>query len=126
MQLCNVLSNAHNELMDVLQTSSTALLPRTAMASDTALPTVSYQSSPEVMRQQLLSYSPARDLLPLLAAYRLESDSQRKGKGGGSVAIDQGGGGVAMGIEEQTAEPSSSFDLQVVVKRYSSKEVVKR
>ena len=51
VQLCNVLSAAHNELMDVLQASSTALLPRAASAIATALPTISYQSSPEVMTQ---------------------------------------------------------------------------
>ena len=100
VQLCNVLSAAHNELMDVLQASSTALLPRAALAPDAALPTISYQSSPEVMRQQLLSYSPERDLLPLLAAHRVEG----KGKGKGRSDGGGGGGGCV----------SSSFDLPAI------------
>eukprot|EP00966_Prymnesium_polylepis_P110031 2545962-Prymnesium_polylepis.1 len=79
VQLCNVLSAAHNELMAVLQASSTALLPRAALAAGAALPTISYQTPPEVMRQQLLAYEPSRDLLPLLAAYRVEGGAKGKG-----------------------------------------------
>ena len=97
VQLCNVLSGAHNELMDVLQGSSTALLPRSTTTSEAALPTISYQSSPEVMRQQLLSYSPSRDLLPLLAAHRIESR-----------ATDD----PDAGANEETG--SSSFDLRAI------------
>ncbi|KAL1512226.1 hypothetical protein AB1Y20_005488 [Prymnesium parvum] len=82
VQLCNVLSGAHNEIMGVLQESSTALLPRSANAFGTALPTISYQTSPEVMKQQLLYYSPERDLLPLLAAYRVESGGKSDGESG--------------------------------------------
>ena len=112
LQLCNVLSAAHNELMDVLLASSANLMPRAARGTDTALPTISYLSSAEVMREQLLSYSSTRDLLPLLAAHRREGahhgagpakgvdddDEEEEGKDeakgeAGGVAGAGGGGG---------------------------------
>ena len=123
MQLCNVLSAAHNELMDVLLASSTGLLPRTARVADAALPTISYQSSVEVMRQQLLSYSPDHDLLPLLAAHRHEAGSKGGAQGstkGGSKAdamADEADG--ESRVDEGKAEAisdeiQSSFELPAI------------
>jgi hypothetical protein len=111
LQLCNVLSAAHNELMDVLLASSANLMPRAARGTDTALPTISYLSSAEVMREQLLSYSSTRDLLPLLAAHRREGahhgaglakgvddDEEEEGKGeGGKGEGVKGEGGKGEG-----------------------------
>ena len=127
IQLCNVLSAAHNELMDVLLASSANLMPRAARGTDTALPTISYLSSAEVMREQLLSYSSTRDLLPLLAAHRRdgahhgagpaegvneeeeeeEGKDEAKGKGKGK------GEGKGEG-KTNPALPLSSFDLHAI------------
>ena len=53
------------------------------------------------MRQQLLSYSPTRDLLPLLAAYRVEGGNKGKGKD-------------KMSDTSNDAETASSFDLDAI------------
>jgi len=109
--------------MDVLLASSTGLLPRTARVADAALPTISYQSSVEVMRQQLLSYSPDHDLLPLLAAHRHEAGSKGGAQGstkGGSKAdamADEADG--ESRVDEGKAEAisdeiQSSFELPAI------------
>jgi hypothetical protein len=140
LQLCNVLSAAHNELMDVLLASSANLMPRAARGTDTALPTISYLSSAEVMREQLLSYSSTRDLLPLLAAHRREGahhgagpakvvddddeeegKDEAKGKGGkgeGGKGEGKGDGGKGdggkVGRKTSPTLPHSSFDLHAI------------
>jgi len=129
VQLCNVLSAAHNELMGVLQASSAAhsLLPRAAPTVDAALPTISYQSPLEVMRQQLLAYSPERDLLPLLAAYRREGAAKGKrtpkevgqsgvarGGKGGKADADAGAPAADVDTEPAAEEVLSSFDLPAI------------
>ena len=56
----------------------------------------------QVMRQQLLSYSPTRDLLPLLAAYRVEGGKKGKGKGKAGYTQEDGN------------ETASSFDVDAI------------
>ena len=83
------------------------------------------------MRQQLLSYSPARDLLPLLAAYRVESGakaaagSHRAGLAAAEAPSSdtgkpaahkgrRGRQGAAGEVGKDAAESLSSFDLPAI------------
>jgi hypothetical protein len=77
VQLCNRLSDVHNELLRQLQaTSSDSMLPAAHARADTAQPTISYLTPHHVMKKQLLSFEPSAHLLPLLSAFRLDEEAE--------------------------------------------------